>query len=88
MSYCVPEDGKLTYRDPASSRTSRDSCLAQQHGKIGHFCAVTVCKTKMLYGPRYGMGEVKEGEGKLESNLQGEAEDENARKMVLRTVKP
>jgi hypothetical protein len=42
----------------------------------------------MLYGPRYGMGEVKEGEGKLESNLQGEAEDENARKMVLRTVKP
>jgi hypothetical protein len=33
------------------------------------------------------MGEVKKGEGKRDSKLQGEAEDGNARKMVLRSVK-
>jgi hypothetical protein len=34
------------------------------------------------------MGEVEVGEGKRDSKLQGEVEDKNARKMVLRSVKP
>ena len=45
--YFVPEDGKLTYTYPASSGTYHDSnCLAQQHGKRGHFSSVSVCNRK------------------------------------------
>jgi hypothetical protein len=85
--YFVLEDGKLTYTYPASSGTYCDNCLAQRHGKIGHFSSVSVCsmleKTKTFCRSRYGMGEVKDGEG---NTWRGGAEVENARKMILRSV--